>query len=200
MRTASRLSAALLVLVAGCRLKHAESGRLPGPPTVADSLAKVEQDSTLDADVLASVRVFYDRLSARDWRAVRSAFYTGGTISTRLTPAGERSPRVAVQTVDEFVRRMSDGSKSAVFSERMLHAHVTGYGDMADAWVVRELQRGRRDSVVTERGIDAFHLYRDRGGWRITDLTFVPEQPSRVLVAPPRRVVTPAKGGRRAAP
>ena len=189
MRTASRLAAALVVLaLPACRLQHAESGRPPGPPTVADSLARIEQDSTLDADVLDALRNYYARLSARDWRAVRAAFYAGGTVTTRTTPPGERAPRVAVQSADEFVRRETEGTlRVSNFRVRMLHAHVTGYGDVADAWVISETLMGKgRDSAAT-RGIDAFHLYRDRGVWRITDLTWTGELASRPLVLPPRR-------------
>ena len=189
MRTASRLVAALVLLPVGaCRLQHAESGRPPGPPTVADSLARIEQDSTLNTDVLAALRNYYARLSAKDWRAIRAAFYPGGTVTTRMTPAGERTPRIAVQSADDFVRRVSEGAaRAGNYSVRMLHAHVTGYGDVADAWVISETRMGKgRDSAVT-RGIDAFHLYRDRGLWRITDLTWTGELASRPLVLPPRR-------------
>lgn len=189
MPSASRLLAALLLMVPACRLDHAESGRPPGPPTVVDSLARVEQDSTLDADVLASLRVYYNRLSARDWRAVRGAFYAGGTVTTRLVPAGERAPRVAVQSADDYVKRETEAvGRAPFFAARMLHTHVTGYGDVADAWVIAERRWGKsRDSAQVTRGIDAFHLYRDRGTWRITDLTSAGEQPRRPLTLPPRR-------------
>jgi hypothetical protein len=74
------------------------------------------------------------------------------------------------------------------FSARMLHAHVTGYGDLADAWVLAERRSGKsRDSAQVTRDIDAFHLYRERGGWRITALSSAAEQPRRPLAAPPRR-------------
>ncbi len=197
MRTASRLAAALVLLATqACRLQHAESGRPPGPPTVADSLARVEQDSTLNADVLDALRNYYVRLSARDWRSVRAAFYTGGTVTSRMTPSGEHAPRIVVQSADDFVKRESEGTaRAANFSVRMLHAHVTGYGDMADAWVISETRMGRGRDTAGTRGIDAFHLYRDRGAWRITDLTWTGELASRPLVLPPRRtrrVATPA--------
>jgi hypothetical protein len=178
-----------LLALAACRLEHAESGRPPGPPTVADSLARIEQDSSLTAEVESALRVYYERFSARDWRGFRAAFWPGATITTKWIPPGERLARVKIQSLDEFVRRAPDGpGRMAVFSERMLHAHVTGYGDVADAWVIYEGRWGRtRDSVATVRGIDAFHLYRDQGTWRIVGLTFTPEQSGRPLSLPPRR-------------
>jgi len=180
--------------IAACRIEHAATGRPPGPPTAADSLARVEQDSALRTDVEATLRTYYERLSARDWRAVRRSFWPGGTVTTRGTPPGERRERLWIQTADDFARRGPDGpGKMAVFSERMVHAHITGYGDLADAWVVHEGRWGRkRDSVKTVRGADAFHLYRDDGEWRIVSLTLAPEQPGRRLLPPPRRPATRA--------
>lgn len=189
MPSASRLLAALCIVVTACRLDHAESGRPPGPPTVVDSLARIEQDSTLEADVLASLRVFYNRLGARDWRAVRGAFGAGGTVTSRLVPSGERAPRALVQSADEYVKRESDAAgRVPFFSARMLHVHVTGYGELAEAWVIAERRAGKsRDSAQVTRDIDAFHLYRERGAWRITALSSAGEQPRRPLAVPSRR-------------
>jgi hypothetical protein len=87
----------------------------------------------------------------------------------------------------------------AVFAQRMLHVHVTGYGDVADAWVVSEIRSGRsRESAKTTRGIDAFHLMRDGGTWRIASLAVEPELPGRPLVVPPRRPARSATPGRAA--
>jgi len=186
-----RLVPFLCVALVACEIRHASSGRPPGTTSDADSLIVVEQDSSLRADVEASLRTYYQRFSAKDWRGVRASFWPGGTITTRFTPPGERKERVWVQTVDDFARRAPDGpGRMAVFSERMLQARVSGYGDLADAWVVYEGRWGRtRDSVKTTRGVDAFHLYRHDGEWRIVGLTFITEQPGRALVParPPRR-------------
>ena len=194
-----RIASTLLVLAAlttACRLEHASTGRPPGPPTAADSLARVEQDSSLNAEVLAALRSYYERLSARDWRGVRSAFAAGGIVTTTLTAQGERADRPVVLSADDFIRRPPEGSRSTIFSTRLLHAHILGYGDLADAWVIYEGRWGqRRDSLRTERGIGAFQLYRDRGTWRIVSLTLEPEDARRVLVPPvrrPARRATPA--------
>jgi hypothetical protein len=195
MRFPAPLSSLLCVVcLASCRIEKAPSGRPAGEPTEADSLARVEQDSALQAGVSAALRLYYGRLSDRDWRAFRRSFWPGATIATRWTPPGERRERVWVQTVDEFARRAPQGpGRMAVFGERMLHAHVTGYGDLANAWVIYEGRWGeRRDSVRTVRGIDAFTLYRDGGEWRIASLVFTPEVPGRPLEAqPPRRARRP---------
>lgn len=199
-----RLIPVILVLLAACRIERAASGRPAGVPSDADSLAAVEQDSILDAEVRVALRTYYERFSARDWRGFRRSFWPGATITTRVTPPGERRERVWVTTAEDFARRGPDGpGRMAVFNERMLHVHITGYGDLASAWVMYEGRWGsRRDSVATVRGIDTFHLYRDGGEWRISGLTFTREVPGRPLV-PPRRAsggTTPAGGAAKSAP
>jgi len=202
MRRARTVAAALSIAsLVGCRIEKAASGRPAGEPTVADSLARVEQDSALVAGVNAALRLYYARLSDRDWRAFRRSFWPGATVTTRWIPPGERQERVWVQTAEEFARRAPQGpGRMAVFGEAMLHSHVTGYGDLASAWVIYEGRWGeRRDSVRTVRGIDAFTLYRDDGQWRIASLVFTPEVPGRPLEAPPPRRprrVTAAPGSR----
>ena len=184
------LSSLLLLALASCRIEKAPSGRPAGEVTVADSLARVEQDSAVVAGVNAALRLYYARLSDRDWRAFRRSFWPGATVTTRWVPPGERRERVWVQTAEEFARRAPEGpGRMAVFGERMLHAHVTGYGDLASAWVIYEGSWGeRRDLVRTVHGIDAFTLYRDDGQWRIASLVFTPEVPGRPLELPaPRR-------------
>ena len=107
----------IVLLVVSCRLEKAPSGRPAGEPTAADSLARVEQDSALQAGVTAALRLYYARLSDRDWRAFRRSFWNGATITTRWTPPGERLERVWVQTADEFARRAPQGpGRMAVFS------------------------------------------------------------------------------------
>ncbi|MFI5280388.1 MAG: hypothetical protein ACHQU1_07825 [Gemmatimonadales bacterium] len=200
-----RLIPVVLIVLSACEIRTAASGRPAGTPSEADSLLGVEQDSSVRADVEAALRLYYDRLSARDWRAMKTSFSSAGTITARWMPPGERQARVAVLTADEFVKKGADGARTlAVFSQRMVHAHVTGYGDVADAWVIFERRSARpREAVKTTRGIDAFHLYRDEGEWKIVSLTYTTEEATRPLVAPPRRPArpraTPPRSGRRSA-
>lgn len=171
-------------LTAGCRIEKASSGRPPGAPTEADSLAAVEQDSATLAQVDGALRDYYEQFSRGDWSAWRGSFWPGAVITTRATPPGESRPRVWVQNLDEFIRRSPDViGRLPVFSERMLHLDVRSYGDLAEAWVVYERRSGRsRDSLQTHRGVDAFHLYRNSGQWRISSLTYARELPGRSLV------------------
>ena len=183
MRTAPLVA---LLCVAACSIERAPSGRPPGPPTAADSLARLEADSAAYQQVTAALRVYYQRFSARTWSAFRESFWPGATITTRWRRPGERGPRVVVTPLDEFIRQAPNGpDRLAVFSESMVHAQVRSYGDLADAWVVYRARFGeRRDSVRVFHGVDAFHLMRHDGQWRIVGLTFTAEQPGRPLVPP----------------
>ena len=204
-----RLLVLALVVTLGCRIEHAASGRPPGEPTAVDSLAQVEEDSALIAGVQAALRLHYARYAARDWGAFRRTFWAGATIAGRGTPPGERLERVWIQTVDDFVRHQREAqSRPSVIGERPVHLHVTGYGDVADAWVISERRVSeRRDSVRVVRGIDAFHLVRDDTNWRIVSLTATPEDSRHRLVLPTRRATrrsapatAPRSGATRSAP
>jgi len=194
-----RLLPLLLVPLTACHIERAESGRPAGVTSGADSLARVEQDSILNAEVLAALRNYYARLSSRDWLAFRRSFWPGAIITTRWTPPGERRQRVWVQAIEDYARRAPDGpGRMAVFNQRMIEGRVSGYGDLASAWVTYEARWGvRRESLETHRGVDAFHLYRDGGEWRITSLTFTGEIPGRPLTPSwlTRQPETPGGGG-----
>lgn len=172
-----------LCVAAGCRIEKASSGRPPGQPNEADSLAAVEQDSASRVQVEAALLTYYDRLQRGDWGAWRGSFWPGAVITTRATPPGESRQRIWVQNVDEFVRRSPETThRPPVFIGRILHLDVKSYGDLADAWVVFERRTGAtRDSLAASRSLDAFHLYRHGGEWRIAGLAFARELPGRSL-------------------
>jgi hypothetical protein len=169
--------------VAACRIERTSSGRPAGPPTAADSIRRVEEDSADVAAVTTVLREYYSRLSARDWRALRRSFWPGGTITTIWTPPGERAERVFVQTIDQFIRAAPSGpGRLAVFSEEMVRPRISLYGPLAEAWVVYRARFGATpDSVRIHHGVDAFHLMRHDGEWRIVTLTFTGELPGRPL-------------------
>ncbi len=174
---------AALALLAACRVERAASGRPPGTRTAADSLTAVEQDSAEAVAVEAALRTYYRRFSSRRWRDFGLSFWPGAIITTNWRPPGESVERVVVQTVEEFVRRAADGpGRLAVFSEEPVHVDIRTYGPLAEAWAIYRARFGmRRDSVETHYGIDAFHLMKDRGEWRIAALTFTNELPGRLL-------------------
>lgn len=184
MRYASPVAVALVI--AACSIERAESGRPPGPPTAVDSLERIEEDSIARGQVLAALHTYYRRFSERDWRTFHLSFWPNATLTTVRRPPGERSERVVVTTLGEFLRRTRDGpDRLAGFGEEMLHSHIETYGALASAWVLFQARfRVTPDSVAIYRGVDAFTLLRHNGQWRIVSLTWTRERPDRPLVGP----------------
>jgi len=182
MRTAPLVALALL---AACTVETSQSGRPPGQPTAADSLARVEEESVARVRVTAALRVYYRDFSRRDWPAFRESFWPGAIITTRWTPPGASAPVLETVTVEEFVRRAPQGpDRLAVFSESPVHEHIRSYGDLATAWVIYRARFGETVAQVdTLHGVDAFQFMRHDGQWKIMSLAFTAEQPGRPLVA-----------------
>ena len=174
---------ATLLFLGACRLERAESGRPAGTRTAVDSLTRVEHDSTEAVAVEEALRTYYRRFTSRRWQNWTLSFWPGAIITTIWRLPGEPEDRVFVQTVAEFVRRAADGpDRLAVFAEEPVHIDLRVYGPLAEAWVVYRARFGlRRDSVETHYGVDALHLMKHRGEWRITALTFANEVAGRPL-------------------
>ena len=167
--------ASFLALTA-CRVERAQSGR-PGGGFAP------EPDSVASAEVYAELRGYYSALTSGDWSLLGTHFWPGATIATIRVPSGDSVRRVTTVGVEEFVAR-AGRVRAAVFSDEPVRATIVTYGDLADAWVTYRARVGAtRDSVVTRHGIDAFHLLRREGRWRIVGLAFQSEVPD-VPIAP----------------
>lgn len=129
--------------------------------------------NSLREQVTHELARYYADLSARDWEAFADHFWPGATLITTWTPPGEAAPRVEATTVPEFVRRAPLGPDSKpIFEERMLDVAVTGYANLAQAWIRYEARFGAPDDVVEWRGVDAATLMKHDGRWRIVSLSF----------------------------
>lgn len=161
---------AFTLVVAGCRLERAPSGRPGGGYSP-------EPDSAASAEVYAAVRGYYAALTSRDRRLVGSHFWPRATITTVRVPPGDTVPRVQTLTIEEFVAGAGD-AQAAVVSGEALRANVVTYGALADAWVTSHARVGATaQTVVSRYGIDAFHLMKLAGQWRIVSLAFQNETP-----------------------
>ncbi len=166
------LAASLATLAAACSIERAPSGR-PG------GAGGPSEDSAVVAGVTEALRLYYARLTARDWASLAQSFWPRATIShIRGDVAGPpASSQVETTVIEEAIREaaaMKDCPAS--FDAEPMHLAVTTYGDLADAWATYRFHCGlTRDSVTTHYGIDAFHLLRHGEAWRITDLTFTHE-------------------------
>jgi hypothetical protein len=147
----------------------------------------VEPDSAASAEVSAALRAYYASLSARDWRRVGTHFLPRGTITDLVRSPGDTAERSRTIGIEEFVAR-AGRARALGFTDQPMHASVVTYGPLADAWVTyRARIRVRKDSIVTRFGIDAFHLVKVEGRWRIAALTFQNELPGQPIVSGPAR-------------
>lgn len=167
---------AALVLAGACSIERAPAGR-PGAAIVLPA------DSTASPEVYAALRLYYARVTARDWRALAASFWPRASITAIMgadggTPA-EPAERGQVQTIgiEQAIRRAAAMHDCPIsHSTEMLRANVQVYGPLADAWVVYEYRCGvTRDSSTTHLGVDAFHLMKHGREWRIAGLTFTHE-------------------------
>lgn len=159
-----------ILVVAACSVEHAPSGR-PG------AAAPPPADSAASAEVYASLRLYYARLTSRDWKVLALSFWPRGTITSILRSAADTADRVHTIAIEEFVARAGAVPDCPFsFSDEIARANVVTYGPLADAWVTYRARCGvARDSVKTHYGIDAFHLMKHGEEWRIANLTFTME-------------------------
>jgi len=173
-------------LLGACSIERAPSGR-PGGAVAAPA------DSVASAEVYAALRLYYARLTARDWKVLALSFWPRATITAIMgavplsAGSGVLEPgHVETITVEEAIRQavvMKECSTS--FAAELTRANVVTYGPLADAWVTYRVHCGvTRDSVTTHYGIDAVHLMRHAGEWRIAGLTFTHELPGTPLSRP----------------
>jgi len=170
-------------LLGACSVERAASGR-PGA-------AAPPADSAVSADVYAALRLYYARMTARDWKVMAESFWPRATITAIMPAPGARSGsgplgRVETITVEEAIRQAASMKDCPLsFTAEITRANVVTYGPLADAWVTYRVICGvARDSVTTHFGIDAIHLMKHAGEWRIAGLTFTHEIPGAPLGRP----------------
>jgi len=170
-----RAGIALLALLAvtSCRIERAASGRPGGTGAAAVS------DSVASAEVYAALRLYYARLTSLDWKVLAESFWPRATITTIMRPATDSAERVHTIAIEEFVAlatRHGIRDCPASFSDEIARANVVTYGPLADAWVTYRARCGvTRDSAAIHYGMDAFHLMKHRGEWRVAGLSFTME-------------------------
>jgi hypothetical protein len=174
-RQSVRLAALGLVVLAACRVERAPSGRPSGAVVAADSLAS--------AAVLSALRQYYARTTARQWSLVQGCFWPRASITTVMRAARGGVEKVRTVTIEEAVEQaVTMKACPASFSDEIARANVETYGPLAEAWVTYRWKCGvAPDTVMTHYGIDAFHLMKHDGEWRIASLTYTQELPTQPL-------------------
>jgi hypothetical protein len=166
---------------ASCRVERAEAGRtgLSAVPAPGDSVAT--------AQVLAALRLFYARLSARDLKVVSRSFWPGATLTSIMRAPSAGADTVHTVTIEALAGR-GRAAPECPFSlvDEIAHATVAVYGPLAQAWVTYRARCGITPVVTATRfGVDAFLLMRYGGEWRISGLAMTPEVRDQPLARSP---------------
>src|SRR5512135_1012640 len=103
MRHAGVALLALLGALApvSCRIERSSSGR-PGvtpPPTVADSVNS--------AEVYAALRLYYARLTSRDWKVWAQSFWPRATVTTIMRATADSAERVHIFPIEDVIANAS---------------------------------------------------------------------------------------------
>jgi hypothetical protein len=168
-----------LCALASCRLERAPAGRPGGYAP--------EPDSVASAEVYAAVRGYYAAVTSRDWRLVGDQFWPRATIATVGPVPGDTTARVRTVPIEESVAG-AGAARADEFASEALHATIVTYGALADAWVTsRAGVRDPAQGAAHRYGIDAFHLMKLGGRWRIVSLATQGEVPGSPIAPGPAR-------------
>ncbi len=154
-------------LIAGVpiSLKAGESVRLalePAEPAAAP--AESEEKA-----VLAVTQRLFDVLATRDTGTARDLFLPGG----RFVVVSEKDGKqvIAERSFTEFLDTLPKGKEKLL--ERMWNPQVTIHGLLATVWTSYDFHRDNRFSHC---GVDAFHLVKTEGGWKIAGAMYSVER------------------------
>jgi hypothetical protein len=117
-----------------------------------------------EAEVRAVIRRLFDGMRAGDSAMVRSVFDPNARLVSAEVRNGQPSMRVT--PADAFVAAVGR-PHDAVWDERIWDTDIRIDGNLASVWTQYAFYTGERFSHC---GVDAFHLVRQAGGWKIVDL------------------------------
>jgi hypothetical protein len=111
------------------------------------------------------------RDEARAWDEVASLFLPEAVLRSELTlPDG--SHQSGVWTVAEFCDAAASEYAESGFWEREIAVRLDCFENIAQVWTTYESRVGTPDSDPVNRGINAVHLLRQDGAWRIASIVF----------------------------
>lgn len=119
-----------------------------------------------DAVYAVIVRVF-DGMRTRDTAAMRASFVPNASMQS-LTPQG-----VKFDSIDGWVNSIGRARAGLVLDERLANPIIQVHGDLASVWVDYWFFIGDR---LSHCGVDAIHLARHDGVWRIFSIVDTRQQ------------------------
>jgi hypothetical protein len=119
------------------------------------------QDADRDADrdaAYAVVTRLFDSMRSRDTAAMRAAFVPNASMQS-LAKEGVR-----FEGIEGWITSVGRAPATLLLDERLANPVVQVSGDLASVWVDYWFFAGDR---LSHCGVDAIHLYRQDGTWRI---------------------------------
>jgi hypothetical protein len=147
---------AVPLLLGGCAAAGSEAS--PPAAAMAGGAGRVE------AGVAAAVDRLFDAMRAGDSVSLRAVMHPQARLLTVSGTAGRTELRE--ETVDAFAAAVGT-ARAEVWDERATDLRVEVDGDLASAWMGYRFYVGERFSHC---GVNAMHLHRQSGEWRIVHL------------------------------
>lgn len=132
--------------------------------TISHAAAQHTQEDKAVVDV---VRLLFKGMLQGDSAMVRAAFEDDVTMATVQLDLKGNPVLVRETSLDGFLKAVGTPHPDP-WSEEIWDIKVERDGDFAQVWCSYAFYRG---NTFSHCGVDAFHLYRGKKGWRIFHLT-----------------------------
>ena len=120
-------------------------------------------------EAVNTVQQLFDAMRASDTAAIRNAFHPEARV---FVPANGPAPTaIRISGVTDFVRSIA--SATVRFDERFRDPDVRVDGNLAAVWTYYDFFRGE---TFSHCGVDAFHLARLDGSWKILQIAYTVRQ------------------------
>jgi len=168
--TPRRTAAWLAAVLAAC---SAPPSTQVAMPTLA---ARPEDVASIDGIIAA----FYDVISGpagtpRQWGRDRT-LYIPGVQFVSMSLIGDRRPRAAIMSHQQFVDATDSLFVRTGFFEREIHRITRRFGNIVHVFSTYE-SRLTPDGPITDRGINSLQLFWDGTRWWIASATWDEERP-----------------------
>jgi len=119
-----------------------------------------------EAAVVETIKTLFDGMRAGDSTAVRSAFASNARMQTFFTDrSGQHQSRTG--SLDEFVTAVGT-PHDAIWDEKIWSYETRIDGLLAQVWTEYTFYVGDK---LSHCGVNAFHLFKKKDGWKITQIT-----------------------------
>ncbi len=120
---------------------------------------------TAEEQIVGAAEALFDAMERKDESAVRDVMLPDARLVA--VSSGARGTSTTWTNVDEFVDAIIHRNEDLL--ERLWNPDVRVDGDIATLWVDYDFHR---DGQFSHCGVDAFHMVRMTGEWKIAHITY----------------------------